>query len=77
MQKSFGPKTFSPQQPYSNSTQTPSSSSGVDLHNREAEIAKKEGIIEERERQIVERQKSVDEKLEQLEKIRKDLVIKL
>lgn len=43
----------------------------------EAELAKREGILEERERQILEKQKLVDEKLEQLEKVRKELVAKM
>jgi len=42
-----------------------------------AGLAKREGILEERERQIAERQKLIDEKLENLEKIRIDLVEKL
>ncbi|TSC87377.1 MAG: uncharacterized protein G01um10147_698 [Microgenomates group bacterium Gr01-1014_7] len=42
-----------------------------------AELAKREGILEERERQISEKAKLIDEQLEQLEKLRKDLVEKL
>lgn len=67
MQRSFGPKNFGPQ----------NNPSGGDISTNEAELAKKEGILEERERQILEKQKLVDEKLDQLEKIRKDLVLKL
>lgn len=68
MQRSFGPiKT----------NQTINPSSDGDFIKQEAELAKREGILEERERQISEKQKLVDEKLEQLEKVRKDLVLKL
>ncbi len=62
MQRTFGPKP-----------QTSGFSSGIDS----TELAKREGILEERERQISEKQKLVDEKLENLEKIRIDLVEKL
>ena len=75
MQHSFGSKNFSPQSPV-----TPGGNPSVarqDFANREADLAKKEGIIEERERQITEKQKLVDDKLEQLDKIKKDLVAKL
>ena len=68
MAHSFGPKNFGTQQ-------TPPS--GGDFTSREADLAKREGILEERERQIAERQRLVDEKLENLEKLRKDLVEKL
>ncbi|OGE20945.1 ribonuclease Y [Candidatus Daviesbacteria bacterium RIFCSPHIGHO2_01_FULL_40_24] len=44
---------------------------------REAELAKREGVLEERERQITQKQILLDEKLESLEKVRKDLVSKL
>lgn len=46
-------------------------------NTNEAELAKREGILEERERQISEKQKLIDEKLNNLEKIRLDLVEKL
>ncbi len=68
MQHSFGPKNPSSQ---SNPV------SGGNFDDRQAEIAKREGILEERERQISQKQKLVDEKLEQLEKVRKELVEKL
>lgn len=68
MQRTFGPKNFGPQT---------NPSTGEDFSHREADLAKREGILEERERQITEKQKLVDDKLEQLEKIRKDLVEKL
>lgn len=61
MQRSFGPIN--------------SNSSSVTTN--EAELAKREGILEERERQIAEKQKLIDDKLDQLEKVRKDLVSKL
>ncbi len=61
MQRTFGLKS-----------QT-SSSSGIDS----TELAKREGILEERERQIAQKQRLVDEKLENLEKLRLDLVEKL
>ncbi|MCL4387413.1 ribonuclease Y, partial [Patescibacteria group bacterium] len=67
MQHSFGPK----------SNQSFTSSSDEDFIKREAELAKREGVLEERERQISGKQKLVDEKLDQLEKVRKDLVLKL
>ncbi|MBI2039974.1 ribonuclease Y [Candidatus Microgenomates bacterium] len=67
MQRTFGPKNISPS----------TTLSGGDFSHREAELAKREGILEERERQIGEKQKLIDERLEQLEKIRKDLVFKL
>ncbi|MBI3103656.1 ribonuclease Y [Candidatus Daviesbacteria bacterium] len=44
---------------------------------REAELAKREGVLEERERQIAQKTKLIDDKLEQLDQIRKDLVEKL
>ena len=68
MSHSFGPKNFG--------TQSSSPSVG-DFNSREADLAKREGILEERERQISEKQKLVDEKLENLEKLRRDLVEKL
>ena len=64
MQRTFGPKPQISDSPVN---------SNIDL----TEIAKREGILEERERQITEKQKLVDEKLENLEKIRRDLVEKL
>jgi len=66
MQRTFGPKPLDG-----------GSSSGVTSNINESELAKREGILEERERQIAEKQKLVDEKLDQLEKIRGDLVEKL
>ena len=66
MQRTFGPKPLDS-----------GSSSGVTSNINESELAKREGILEERERQIAEKQKLVDEKLDQLEKIRGDLVEKL
>ncbi len=42
-----------------------------------ADLARREGVLEERERLLAEKLKAVDEKLEQLEKIRKDLIVKL
>ncbi len=68
MQKTFGPKTFTPLQ---------SSQSSGNFDSREADISKREGILEERERQISEKQKQVDEKLANLEILRKDLIEKL
>jgi len=62
MQRTFSPKP-----------QTSGSSSAIDS----TELAKREGILEERERQIAEKQKLVDERLENLEKVRIDLVEKL
>ena len=67
MQRSFGPIK-------SDQTSTPS---GGDLPQKEAELAKREGILEERERQIAQKNKQLDEKLEQSEKVRKDLLEKL
>lgn len=48
-----------------------------DLVSTEAELAKREGILEERERTLLEKLQKADERLEQLEKLRKDLVAKL
>ncbi|OGE19026.1 ribonuclease Y [Candidatus Daviesbacteria bacterium RIFCSPHIGHO2_02_FULL_41_10] len=64
MQRTFGPI---------NSSAANAPQSNIDA----TELAKREGILEERERQIAEKQRLVDEKLEQLEKVRKDLVSKL
>lgn len=47
------------------------------INSSEAELAKREGILEERERQIAEKQKLMDDKLDRLEKVRKDLILKL
>ncbi|MBI2597293.1 ribonuclease Y [Candidatus Daviesbacteria bacterium] len=68
MQRTFGPKNFSPQ-----SNPTPN----ISLSNSEAELAKREGILEERERQLLEKQAIFDEKLANLEKKRIDLIDKL
>ena len=67
MQRSFGPIKTNQQSP----------SSDGDFIKREAELAKREGVLEERERQITQKQILLDEKLESLEKVRKDLVSKL
>ncbi|MBI2330081.1 ribonuclease Y [Candidatus Daviesbacteria bacterium] len=67
MQRSFGPIQG----------QTQTNINETDLSAKQAELAKREGVLEEKERQISEKQKLVDEKLEQLEKVRKDLVAKL
>lgn len=75
MQKSFGPKNFTPQSNIPTSREDFPSES--DFMKKGADLAKREGILEERERQIAQKQQLVDEKLEQLEKIRKDLVVKL
>ncbi len=71
MQRTFGP--IRSQQAYQQNTPV----SGGEFSKREAELAKREGILEERERQISEKQKMVDDKLDQLERVRKDLVSKL
>ena len=42
-----------------------------------AELAKREGILEERERQINDKQTQIDQRLEEIDKLRKDLVEKL
>lgn len=68
MQRTFGPLRQSSGQASINVT---------DLSVKQAELAKREGILEERERQISEKQKLIDDKLDQLEKVRKDLVSKL
>lgn len=75
MQRSFGPKNFSPQQPSSSGGDLPAGRQ--DYSNRETDLAKREGILEERERQITEKGKTLDEKLEQLEKVRLELVERL
>lgn len=74
MKKSFGsPSSFSPSKPA-----VPASLGlqPVDLASKEKDLAKREGIIEERERQILEKSKIIDQKLEQVEKLRKDLIDK-
>lgn len=48
-----------------------------DLRGQEAELAKREGALEEREKILSQRLRLIDEKLDQLEKIKKDLVVKL
>jgi len=63
MQKSFGPKSIN---------STDSESIGADA----TELAKREGILEERERQIAEKQQLLDKKLEDIDKLRKDLIDK-
>lgn len=68
MQRTFGPIR---------SSQPTDQPTGGDFVKHEAELAKREGILEERERQISEKQKLVSDKLEQLEKIRKELSLKL
>ncbi len=68
MQRTFGPIR---------SSQPTDQPAGGEFVKREAELAKREGVLEERERQISEKQKLVSDKLEQLEKIRKDLSLKL
>jgi ribonucrease Y len=71
MQRTFGPKNFSAQDISSTSR------IGDDFIKREADLAKREGILEERERQNIQKQELIEEKLNQLEKIRIDLVSKL
>src|SRR5258708_1739139 len=68
MQRTFGPKAF---------TSQPNPPAGGDFNQREAELAKREGILEERERQIKEKQKLVDERIDNLEKVRIDLLEKV
>lgn len=76
MKKTFGP-------PQKETTITTTSSSGVrvavpeDLVSKETELAKREGILEERERQLDEKSTALDIKLDQVEKVRKELVLKL
>lgn len=72
MKRSFG--SFNPtDQPETTSVSTPQ----PNLVSKEAELAKREGILEERERQAEERLHSLGEKQDQIEKLRKDLVNKL
>lgn len=66
MQKTFG--TSTPPQPLS---------TDHDLSAKEAELLKREGILEERERTQAERKLLLEQKLEESEKVRKDLVAKL
>lgn len=65
MQKSFG------NQPVA------ATNDDIDLTSKLSELAKREGILEERERILVQKAKTLEEKLAQVEKIRKDLVLKL
>jgi ribonucrease Y len=69
MKRSFGP------QPISTPTNSPAPRG--DFSTTEAELAKREGILEERERLIAEKQNILDQRLEDVEKLRKDLVNKL
>lgn len=68
-------KTFGPSAPIS--AQSVSQPVDNNFIAREADLAKREGILEERERQILEKQKLLEEKFNQAEKVRKDLVEKL
>lgn len=75
MQRSFSPKNLSsPSDPVSSGNPPVGRQ---DFNSREADLAKREGILEERERQISEKQKIIDERLESVEDLRKDLVEKL
>ena len=73
MQHSFGSKSDDG----SESVDQQVSSPRIDTSTKEVELAKREGILEEREKILVEKQQNVNLKLEQLEKVRKDLVDKL
>lgn len=66
MQKTFG--SGSQNQPYTQNN---------DSARQEAELAKREGILEERERMLHQKQDQIEEKLTDLDKIRKDLIVKL
>lgn len=70
MQKTFGSTGTSQTQPQNEALIR-------DFTKLEAELAKREGVLEERERILAEKIKTADEKIEQLEKARKDLILKL
>ena len=74
MKKTFGPKIDTPLVSASLAEEVLIDKA---LISKETELAKREGILEERERLLAEKLKNVDQKLEQLEKLRKDLVEKL
>ncbi|MBI2017465.1 ribonuclease Y [Candidatus Daviesbacteria bacterium] len=75
MQRSFGP--IKSDQPSVPSTGGDLPAGRQDFSQKEAELAKREGILEERERQISEKNKTLDDKLDQVEKARLDLIEKL
>jgi ribonucrease Y len=72
MKRSFGPTNV-------NTEVSAAGNSPVsrDFSSLEAELAKREGILEERERLIAEKLSILDQRLEDTEKLRKDLVSKL
>lgn len=49
----------------------------ADLSHQQTELAKREGILEERERSLSEKQRVIEQRLDQVEKLRKDLIEKL
>lgn len=65
MRKSFGPSAVTDDSPIDRASAY------------EKELAKREGVLEERDRVLAKKLQLVDDKLEQLEKLRKDLVYKL
>lgn len=75
MQRSFGPKNFNP--PVPSPVSDGDDLTNSDFSKREADLAKREGILEERDRQNIQKQEALDQKLEQIEKLRKDLITKL
>lgn len=71
MKRSFGPT------PGEDFTQNLPVKPQVDTSLKEAELAKREGILEERERTISQKQTQLEDRLSAVEKLRKDLVEKL
>lgn len=49
----------------------------ADLSRQQTELAKREGILEEKERSLSEKQRTIEQRLDQLEKLRRDLIEKL
>jgi ribonuclease Y len=74
MKQSFGPSQD--KQQFNMNTDS-NNSAPVNFQSKEAELAKREGVLEERERQIEQRMQDVHERAERLEKQRKELVEKL
>lgn len=49
----------------------------ADLSRQQTELAKREGILEEKERSLSEKQRAIEQRLDQVEKLRRDLIGKL
>lgn len=74
MQRSFGSRNDNGE---SASSQNSQNVQHMDTSAKEVELAKREGILEEREKILAEKLQNVDTKLEQMEKVRRELVSNL